>query len=145
MDDALERALKFAVAKEKEAEAFYREWADRARDPAVKQLFTELASWEHGHVEKLSRVRLEDLASQGPPPQDLKISDLLVEIPASSDMTLAEALTVAMKREQASVELYEGLASLGGPAKGLFSALADEERRHKRLLENEYDDLMSEN
>ncbi len=145
MDEALERALKFAVAKEKEAEAFYREWSEKAQDPGVKQLFSELASWEHGHVEKLSRIKLEDLVSQGTPPQDLKISDLLVEVEASPDMTLMEALAVAMKREQASVDLYEGLAALGGAAKALFSALADEERRHKRLLENEYDDLLSEN
>jgi rubrerythrin len=96
-------------------------------------------------VEKLSRIRPEELISQCPPPQDLKISDFLVEVAASPDMTLPEAMVVAMKREEASVLLYEGLASLGGAAKNLFPALADEERRHKRLLEEEYDDLLAEN
>ena len=132
------------MAKEVEAEAFYRDWAGKVQDPGVRQLFTELASWEHGHVEKLSRVKPEELLSQGPP-RDLKISELLVEVGASPDMSLVEALTVAMNREAASVRLYEGLAALGGPAKGLFSALADEERRHKRLLEEECDYLMGEN
>lgn len=140
--ERLKRALKFAVEKEKEAEVFYRKWAEEAQDPGVRQLFSELASWERGHAEKLSRIKPEELAPQGTAPQDLKISDLLLEVPASPDMTLTEALVVAMKREQASVELYEGLAALGGPAKGLFSALAEEERRHKRLLEDEYDDLL---
>ena len=143
--ERLKRALKFAVEKEKEAEAFYRKWAEEAQGPGVRQLFSELASWERGHAEKLSRIKPEELAPQGTAPQDLKVSDLLVEVPASPDMTLTEALVVAMKREQASVRLYEGLAALGGPMKGLFAALAEEERRHKRLLESEYDDLLTEN
>ncbi|RLE29801.1 hypothetical protein DRJ54_04000 [Candidatus Acetothermia bacterium] len=98
--ERLKRALKFAVEKEKEAEAFYRKWAEEAQDPGVRQLFSELASWERGHAEKVSRIKPEELASQGTAPQDLKISDLLVEVPASPDMTLTEALVVAMKREQ---------------------------------------------
>jgi rubrerythrin len=143
--EQLERALEFAVRKEKEAEAFYRQWAQRALDPGVRQLLSELASWERGHVEKLSQIKPEELLSQGPPPPDLKLAELLVEVPAGADMTLPEALVLAMKREQASVQLYEGLAALGGPAQKLFSALADEERRHKHLLETEYDDLLTDN
>lgn len=145
MEETLKRALDFALAKEVEAEAFYQEWAGKSNDPGVAKLFAELASWEHGHVEKLSRIKPEELIAQGPAPEDLKISDLLVEVKASPQMTLTEALVVAMKREQASVALYEGLARLGGAAKALFSALAQEERRHKRLLEQEYDDLLTEN
>lgn len=141
----MKKALEFAVKKEQEAEAFYRQWAEKAQDPGVRQLFRELASWEQGHVEKLSQIQPQELLAQAPAPQDLKLSELLVEVPASPEMSLAEALTLAMKREQASVRLYEGLAALGGPMKGLFAALAEEERRHKRLLESEYDDLLTEN
>jgi len=143
--DDLKRALESAVAKEVEAEAFYRSWSERAKDPGVKKLFSELAVWEHEHAEKLSRITPDELIAQGQAPQDLKISDLLVDVKARPDMTLLEALAVAIKREQAAASLYEGMAMLGGPARELFSALAEEERRHKRLLENEYDDLLTEN
>ena len=57
MRDKLRQALDFAVAKEKEAEAFYKEWADRAKDPAVKGILAELAATERGHMEMLSRIQ----------------------------------------------------------------------------------------
>ncbi|MGC9529813.1 MAG: ferritin family protein [Candidatus Bipolaricaulaceae bacterium] len=141
MQQGLNKALEFAVAKEKEAESYYRDWAAKAADPGVRRLFQELAGWEHGHVEKLSRIKPEELIAQGAAPPDLKLSDLLVEVKARPDMGLPEALAVAMKREQASVALYEGLSRLGGPASQIFSALVEEERRHKRLLEDEYEAL----
>ena len=77
--------------------------------------------------------------------QDLREEKACGEGKVKPGNEVHRALVVAMNREAASVRLYEGLAALGGPAKGLFSALADEEQRHKRLLEEEYDDLMGEN
>jgi hypothetical protein len=116
--DDLKRALESAGAKEVEAEAFYRSWSERAKDPGVKKLFSELAVWEHEHAEKLSRITPDELIAQGQAPQDLKISDLLVDVKAQPDMTLLEALALAIKREQAAASLYEGMAMLGGARPG---------------------------
>ncbi|MFO8034465.1 MAG: ferritin family protein [Candidatus Bipolaricaulota bacterium] len=137
--EELRQALKFAVEKEEEAEAFYRNWAERAENPGVTTLFTQLASWEQGHVEKLSRVSPEELIGTGDTPTNMNISELMVSVQATQDMSLQEAFVVAMKREEASAALYSGMATLGGAAGELFAGLEKEERRHKQLLEDEYE------
>lgn len=142
MNDTLKEALEFATTKEREAEEFYRTWSTQASGPAVKKLFSELAETERGHAEKLSRIAPKDLIGQGSAPSDLRISDYLVEVEPQPGMSLQDALVLAMKREQASVALYERLSQLGGKAQSLFAALAQEERRHKRLLEVEYDEVV---
>ena len=147
MHEELRNALDFAIDKEREAEAFYKEWAAVVKSPAVVALLAELAATEHGHVEMLSHITPEDLvASHAAGTTDLKLSDLLVEIEASEGMSIQEAMILAMEREEASAALYDELARLGGEAQALFKALASEERKHKRQLETEYDDqILTEN
>lgn len=141
MHEELRKALDFAIEGEREAEAFYKEWAAVVKSPAVVALLAELAATEHGHVEMLLRVMPEDLVGgSAPEVSDLKLSELLVNVEASEGMSVQEAMIVAMKREEASAALYDELARLGGEAQALFKALAKEERKHKRQLETEYDD-----
>jgi len=146
MQDDLQKTLDFAIAKEEQAETFYREWADKARIPGVKTLFAELAAMERAHAEKLRQATPSTLIAAPDTPSDLRLSELLVDIEASPSMSLQEAMIVAMKREEAAVELYERLATLGGDAQPIFQALAEEERSHKHRLEMEYDDsILTEN
>ncbi len=141
MRDQLSRAVDFAVAKEKEAEAFYKEWAGKVESPAVKAVFAELAATEHGHKEMLSRVSPEEIVAVNTgDAEDIDLSDHLIDIEASEGMSVQEAMILAMKREEAAVALYERLAGFGGEAKALFAALANEERKHKLQLETEYDE-----
>lgn len=141
MKQKLRNVLDFAVAKEREAEAFYREWGGASENPAVIALFAELAATEHGHVEMLSRVTPDDLvASHAEEETDLKLSEMLVDVQASERMSIRDAMALAMKREEAAAALYDELSHLGGEAQSLFAALAKEERRHKRQLETEYDE-----
>ena len=141
MRDQMRKALDFAIAKEQEAEAFYKEWSQKVKDPAVQGLFAELAGIEHGHMEILSRITPEEMTSSSmQAAQDLQLSEFLVDIVASPDLTLQEAMVLAMKREEGAVRLYSRLAEMNGEAKSLFEALAKEESRHKGKLEIEYDD-----
>jgi len=141
MRDPMRKALDFAIAKEKEAEAFYKEWAQAAKDPAVHALFAELAGSEHGHMEILSNITPEEIIRRHDTTTgDLGLSELLIDVAAAPDLTLQEALIVAMKREETAVKLYTRLAEFGGEAQSLFEALAKEERRHKIKLETEYDE-----
>ena len=141
MRDQMRKALDFAIAKEMEAEAFYKEWAQKAKDPAVQGLFAELAGVEHGHMEILSNITPEEMTSSTvSDTQDIHLADLLVDVAASPKLTLQEAMILAMKREEGAVKLYSRLAELNGEAKSLFEALAKEEGRHKAQLEAEYDD-----
>jgi len=147
MLDHVRKALDYAVAKEKEAEAFYKEWAEKAEKASVKALFAELAAMEHGHKEMLSRITPEEMVSKGEETvSDLALSDVLVDVEASPELDLQSAMILAMKREEGAVALYTRLAKLGGEAKSLFEALANEERSHKLKLEAEYDEhILTEN
>ena len=147
MRDQMRKALDFAIAKEMEAEAFYKEWAQKAKDPAVQGLFAELVGVEHGHMEILSNITPEEMTSSNvSDAQDIHLSDFLVDVAASPNLTLQEAMILAMKREEGAVKLYSRLAEMNGEAKSLFEALAKEEGRHKAQLEAEYDDnILMEN
>ena len=147
MRDQMRKALDFAIAKEQEAEAFYKEWSAKAKQPAVQALFAELAGIEHGHMEILSKITPEEMVgSADADVTKLALSDLLVDVRASPNLTLQEAMIVAMKREEGAVKLYTRLAEMNGEAKSLFEALAKEEGRHKAKLEMEYDDnILTEN
>ena len=147
MNELVKQALEFAIQKEHEAEAFYKQWADQSKNAAVVALFAELAATEHGHAEMLQHVTPDELVASGESvPADLKISELLVEVEASPNMNVQEAMILAMKREEGAAALYEELARLGGETQSLFEALAREEQKHKEKLEREYDEqILTEN
>ncbi len=147
MTDKLREALDYAIAKETEAEAFYKEWAAKVKNPAVEAVFAELAATEHGHMEMLSRITPDEIvARDAGEAMQLDLSEHLVDVEARENMTVQEAMILAMKREEGAVALYERLAQLGGEASSLFTALANEERKHKGQIEAEYDEhILTEN
>ena len=141
MRGQMRKALDFAIAKEEEAEAFYKEWSQKAKDPAVQGLFAELAGVEHGHVEILSQITPDEMVAGGDSTvSELNLSDLLIDVKATPKLNVQEAMILAMKREEGAVKLYSQLAEMNGEARSLFEALAREEGRHKAKLEAEYDD-----
>jgi rubrerythrin len=50
---SLLEAFRMAIDKEEEARKFYTELAERADDPAMKQLLQRFASDERGHAQSL--------------------------------------------------------------------------------------------
>jgi hypothetical protein len=52
-------ALSIGIQLELDAMNFYRSQAEAFDDPTVKQLYTELAEWESGHYQALSRQQEE--------------------------------------------------------------------------------------
>ena len=149
--------LDFAIEKEQEASQFYADWAKKLTSPnldpdqlfLLREMFEQFAQEELKHREKLIRVQ------GGSPFQpsvrqvtDLKIVDYLVDIAPFPNMDYQEALIIAMKREKASLKLYSDLAEVAGPEdlRSLFTALAQEEAKHKLRLETEYEkEIYSEN
>ena len=73
---------------------------------------------------------------------DLKISDYLVEVEASDNITYQDALIIAMKRERAAYELYSDMAAKVPEShlKEVLEGLAIEEAKHKLFFEAEYDE-----
>ncbi|MDZ7261017.1 MAG: ferritin family protein [candidate division KSB1 bacterium] len=137
--------INFAIEKEKEAAAFYDSAVSLSQRPQMKQVFQELAVEERKHEKILSQIteeQIEDYPTQ--PIQNLKISDYLVEVPFRPDMEYQEMLILAMKREEKSYNLYTNLANNATDEgmRKLFLTLANEEAKHKRRLETEYDDYV---
>ena len=73
---------------------------------------------------------------------NLKISDYLVETKLKPDLSYADILRIAMKREERSVKLYTDLKekSQDEALNKLFTFLIQEETKHKYRLEKIYDD-----
>ena len=133
MRNPLQVALDFAVARSKEAEALFKEWAPRVDDPEIQALFAELAAAERGRTEMLSRMIPEELAARaGEAPE---LADLLVDLKAAPRPTLEKAIGVAIRRKGVTAPLYDRIAGLEGEACSFFRAMADEDRRAVRTLE----------
>ena len=145
--DSLHEILRFAIRKEVDAAAFYRMAADRS-NPGVKKAFEELAKEEEGHKKKLEGF---DPKKIGPMKlrevKGLGISEMMEDVPYSSDMSYADLLRMAMKNEEKSHHLYHSTAQLVAEQKlkKLLLILAQEESMHKERLEKIYDeDILTE-
>lgn len=144
-----EEILDYAIEKEEEAHQFYLDWSKKIESENMQELFSSFADEELKHKEKLLRVKSGGTFK--PSSQkitDLKIVDYLVDITPTPEMDYQEALIVAMKREKASFRLYSDLAAMSesDTMHELFTALAQEEAKHKLRLETEYEkDIYSEN
>ena len=101
------------------------------------------------HKSRLLGIKEEKtLKLAGETVRDMKIADYLVDVAPKPDMTYADALVLAMKKEKNAFRLYSFLSEeTPDPImKGLFLTLAMEESRHKLRFEVEYDEyILKEN
>jgi len=146
----INEVLTFAIAQEQEAIDFYSELAEQAKSNDVKETFYEFVKEEMGHKAKLMKIKMEGSFSEinNEKVQDLMISDYLVPVKPTADMTYQQALIVVMKKEKAAYKLYKNLSKMSPSEelKDLFNLLALEEASHKLQFEQEYDDvILSEN
>lgn len=141
--------LDFAIENEQAAVDFYTELAETSRNDEMRQVFTQFAREEMGHKAKLLKVKSEGLFHLQPAQiVDLKISDYVVSVPASPNMSYQDALVLAMKREKAAFKLYTKLSEKTSDEnlRQVFLSLAMEESKHKLRFELEYDEyVMREN
>ncbi|MBN1200031.1 MAG: ferritin family protein [Bacteroidales bacterium] len=137
--------LDFAIGEEQAAIDFYLKLADMSRNEQIKKIFHEFAEEEMKHKAKLMDVKVNGAAVFGTTPiMDLKLSDYLVDVKPSPDMSYEEALILAMKKEKAAFKLYTALAgrALQPGMQEMFRHLAMEESKHKMRFEIEYDDYI---
>jgi rubrerythrin len=137
--------ITFAIRKEAEAYNLYITYSQLVKTPGLKKMFEELAQQEQKHREILEGVEKKDVTRyELKKIPDLKIGDFVEEEKFSPDMDYASALRLAIKREEASLRLYNHIANgTNDPElKKLFSVLAQEESKHKLRLETEYDETV---
>jgi len=136
--------LDAAIVREEEAYRFYGRVSERVSNPAVKEIFHQLAQDELGHKTFLQAC-LKDtrLAAKLPVPTDYRVTEATDEPVLSVDMKPADALAVAMKKELRAAVFYQDLAKAATDAtfRAMFENLARMELGHKTRLENMFVDI----
>ena len=138
-----DETLDFAIAREKEAVAFYEDLRGLSRFSAQRELLGEFAAMERGHATLLEGVK----ASQDPGrlskpvPADLRLDAFLVPSPPAADMTYQDILITAIAREKKSADLYRALENDSGDddLRDVFRRLTSEEENHKNFFETLYE------
>ncbi|MCB5261376.1 MAG: ferritin family protein [Candidatus Cloacimonetes bacterium] len=138
--------LDFAVEREKEAIAFYRDLQNKAKFADQKQMLKEMEQMEMGHIMVIEGIRNKGVREEDiQKVQNLKISEYLSKELSREELTYQGLLIRAMKREENSVKLYTEM-SLKFPdaeTSTLFKRLAADEAKHKLHFERLYDDFIS--
>jgi rubrerythrin len=137
--------LDFAMNEEQQAVDFYSELAENAKTDDMRQVFTEFAEEEIKHKMRLMKIKEEGFYTlEKEEITDLQISDFVVNVKPTPNMTYEEALILAMKKEKAAFKLYTALADRAPTPslKDVFIGLAQEESKHKLRFEIEYDEFV---
>ena len=144
--ETFEEIMEYAINKEKEAEKFYNEAAEKAAFSGAKELFKSFALEERGHqklLENFSKDNFEHYREKKIP--DLKLSDYTVELEYKPEMLYDDILRLAAKREEKAFKFYSDFAERADQEshKKIFKVLAQEESKHKLGLESMYDDYLA--
>jgi len=141
--NTVEEILDYAIDQEQQAADFYENLAGRVEKGGMKEILLEFSAEEQRHKQRLLAVKSGE--HELTPEQevlDLKISDYLVEVEVSDNISYQDALIIAMKRERAAYELYTDIAAKVPEShlKEVLEGLAIEEAKHKLFFEAEYDE-----
>lgn len=137
--------FEFAMEKERYAENYYRELADKTADHGLKSILLLLANDEVKHCETIKRIKDEDFASIGTIETDIipnskQIFQKMREAKDDFDLDVSEIqlFTKAQKFEKNSQEYYAAKAeeATDKTVKSFLLKLAEEEKKHFILLEN---------
>ena len=109
--NTIDEILDFAIGEEQAAVDFYSELSESSKSEDMKQVFVEFAGEEIKHKQRLLKIKEEGIFTLGTAKvTDLQISDYLVNVKPTPNMTYEEALILAMKKEKAAFKLYSALA-----------------------------------
>jgi rubrerythrin len=146
---SLEEIIHFAIEKEKEAIAFYDDASRQEPYSGARKTFEQFADEERKHRDLLEgflkgEKNLAAYDFKWIP--DMKRSNYLVDLTYEPGMPYAEALRLAMKREEHALKLYNDLQEKADEPEvvNLFKMLSQEEAKHKLALETLYDDYMAQ-
>lgn len=153
---SFEEVISYAISRETQAANFYEIYGEKAEKLATKSMFKELAAEEKKHKKLLEEFTLEQLKNFKPLKlEDLGLSAIIKDAKFSQDMEYADALRMAIKREEESIKLYRVLADETlkdetacktpegrNQLKKLFDFLVEQEKQHKNKLEAEYDTVV---
>ncbi|MBP8605818.1 MAG: ferritin family protein [Phycisphaerae bacterium] len=127
-----EDILDFAILQEKAAQQFYTHLAGLVLDPDVQLFYRTLAEEERLHEKKLFELKRYEFDLKEPDLESLRSSGYLDAMPAHPEMTIAEAVRYALKKEKSARMLYHTLARMTHRPElaGLLEQLAQQEQQH---------------
>ena len=134
--------LDFAIARELESYRFYTKLARLAVKDEVRDVIRRMADEELQHHAHLQAIKEGEVAfASDDEVGKLDIEEKVASVSPTANMSYADLLVIAMKREQATFRLCTNLASIATDEaiRGVLLKIAQEEAEHKLRLEMEYD------
>lgn len=141
IDDLLVEAMNSEI----KAKEFYLYASEKAESKAGKKLFKELADFEQNHYNRVKKIiesrnigkKVEEMTFS----QDIpKVrSEIEGEIEPNKD-EIVMVINLAIDAEKNAQARYEKIANMieDSEEKGIFKSLAQEERNHQKILEDEF-------
>ncbi len=151
----LQEALDIAMEAELKAQAFYAQAAVEVEDPNGRDLLGRLAAFEQYHYQKLSELA-RSLQQDGQFIEyEARTVAQFTPIGGQGETTgtfldeledVASILSKAIENEKTAGERYRALAEKTADPNGqdMFRKLANEERTHQRILEDEFFSLSNQ-
>jgi len=139
-----EKIIQSAISNEIEAQQFYAAAAEKVADPYLKTMFKDFVTEEKKHEEILNKVLSSNsMATFFTETLDFKVAETVDEPSLSVDLGPADAIALAMKKEEEAMKEYTALAdNCPDPEqKRVFQELAAMERGHKLKMEKAFVDI----
>ena len=140
-----EDVLDFAILQEKAAQQFYTKLSGEVLDVDVQLFYRTLAEEELVHEKKLRKLKRYEYDLNEPDMEMLRESGYLDAMPVEPDISFADAVRYAVKKERSARMLYHTLGQMCQNKKlaELFEELAEEEQGHADYFRTEYGDLLA--
>ncbi len=137
------RIIASAIDNEIEAYNFYATAGEKMADTTLKSIFKDLADEEMKHRDFLQSLRNQEKPMSFNEKGDYKISESIDAPALSLRMKPADAIGLAMKKEEEAMHMYAELAKASTDAdqKVMFESLSRMEQGHKVKLEGIYNDM----
>jgi rubrerythrin len=151
----LEQALEIAMDAELKAQAFYAQAAVNVQDPHGRDLLGRLAAFEQYHYQKLAELARSLQEGRGFIEYETQTVEQFVPTFGRGETSgthveelkdVPAILSKAIDNEKIAGERYRGLAQETSDPAGqdMFRKLANEERIHQRILEDEFFSISNE-
>ena len=146
--DSTSDILEFALTKEVKAREFYQNVAEQVASLDMGNIFERLAQEESQHIAKI-QLEIMKIGKVVPGIEDISaLDDTLVMVPLEPEVedVYREAFILAINKEKASLRRYIDFAIQveDEELREVLAELAEEETRHKVLLELEYDQFVKQ-
>jgi len=147
--ETIEDIITYAVAKEREAAEFYENLSKNEEFSVAKKTFAEFAIEERKHEALFADLgsnleKLDSYEYKWIP--DIKRSNYMTELTYEPGMAYVDILRMAMKREEQALRFYNDIGAQVQDEQFVKACkfLAQEEAKHKNILETIYDEHMAQ-